>query len=162
MGRVDRVLVADDQDLVDDLAVQDGRDEPRPDALDPVRARPATAEHRRCRRLDRDHLGLRVDRLDGLPHARDRPAGADARDEDVDAVLHGLQDLRAGPKAVGLGVGGVGELVGQEAVTGGCGPAGGLDGLVHPAERLDDLDTRAVEPQQRLALARHALRQEDR
>src|SRR4051794_14457148 len=39
-GRLDRRLVGDRDDLVEDLAVEHGRDEPRADALDAVRAGP--------------------------------------------------------------------------------------------------------------------------
>ena len=72
------------------------------------------------------------------------------------------EDLGAGAGPMGLGVGRVGELVGQEHVGVARHRAGGVDGLVHAAERLDHLHARAVEAQQRLALAAHALGQEDR
>ena len=58
-----------------------------------------------------------------------------------------------------LWVGGIGELVGQEDVVARRHLLGRLDGLVHAAERLGDLEARAVERQQALALAAHALRQ---
>src|SRR5262249_39057522 len=43
---LDRVVVADRDDLVDDLAVQNGRDEAGADALDAVRSGAAAAEDR--------------------------------------------------------------------------------------------------------------------
>ena len=59
-----------------------------------------------------------------------------------------------------LGIGRVGELVRDEGVADlGGQRARRVDGLVHPAQRLGDLDTCAVEAQQPLALAAHALRQ---
>ena len=102
---------------------------------------------------------VRVARLEGLPRAGDRAAGADAADEHVDLAVQRLPDLGAGRAAVGLGVGGVGELVGQEDVGARRHRARRVDRLVHPAERLGDLHARAVEAQQPLALAAHALRQ---
>jgi hypothetical protein len=63
--------------------------------------------------------------------------------------------------AVGLGVGGVGELVGQEDVVAVGHRAGGVNGLVHPAHRLGHLDACPIEPQQRLTLAAHALRERE-
>ena len=155
-------LVGAGDDLVEDVAVEHGRDEARADALDAMRARRAAREHRRGLGLDADDGRLGVVRLERLPHAGDRPAGPDAGDEDVDLAVERGEDLGAGARAVGLGVGRVGELVGQEDVVVAGRRAGGVDGLVHAAERLDDLDLRAVEAQQRLALAAHALGQEDR
>jgi hypothetical protein len=73
-----------------------------------------------------------------------------------------VQELGGRAAAVGLRVRGIRELVGQEGVVARGHPPRGVDGLVHPAQRLDDLDARAVEPQERLALAAHALREEDR
>ena len=66
-----------------------------------------------------------------------------------------------GRAPVGLGVGGVGELVGQEDVRLARHRARRLDRLAHPAERLGDVDARAVQPQQALALAAHPLRQRE-
>ena len=116
----------------------------------------STAERRR---LDRDDVQLRVALLQHLARARDRAARPDAADEHVDVAVERVPQLRAGRAAVRLGVGGVGELVGQEDVVALGHVARGLHRLVHPAHRLDDLHARAVHAQQRLALAAHALRQ---
>ena len=50
---------------------------------------------------------------------------------------------------------------GQEHVVAGRHRPGGVDRLGHAAHRLGDLDPRAVEPQQALALAAHALRERE-
>ena len=60
---------------------------------------------------------------------------------------------------VGLGVGRVGELVGQEHVVVARHRPRRRDRLAHPADRLGDVHARAVQAQQALALAAHALRQ---
>ena len=82
-------------------------------------------------------------------------------DEVVDLAVHRLPQLRAGRPVVDLRVGRVGELVGQEHVRVARHRARGGDGLVHPAHRLGDVHLRAVQAQQPLALAAHALRQRE-
>ena len=160
-GRVDRVLVGAGQDLVEQVAVEHGGDEARADALDAVRARGAAGEDGRARRLDGDDPRARVALLEHLAHAGDRPARPHPGDEHVEVAVERVEDLRARRAPVGLGVGGVGELVGEVGVVAAGERPRRLDGLPHAAERLDHLDLRAVEAQQRLALAAHALGQED-
>ena len=91
--------------------------------------------------------------------AGDRATCADAGDEHVDAPIQRPRDLGTGRAAMGLGVGGIGELVGQEHVGVARHRLRRLHRLPHAAERLGDLDTRAVELEQDLALAAHSLRQ---
>ena len=122
----------------------------------------AAGEHRRGGGLDARRpaaSGLRSFRK--RAGAGDRAAGADAGDEEVDLAVERLPDLRAGGAAVRLRVGGVGELVGQPDVAVARERLRGGDRLVHAAERLGHLDLRAVEAQQPLALAAHALRQRE-
>ena len=116
-------------------------------------------EHGAAGGLDRDHLQVGVALLQERAGAGDRAAGADAGDQVVDLAVECLPQLRAGRPAVRFGVGGVRELVGQEDVGVARHRLGGGDGLVHAAHRLGDVDLRAVEPQQALALAAHPLRQ---
>ena len=106
-------------------------------------------------------LQRRVALLQVRAGAGDRAAGADAGDEVVDPAVERLPDLGPGRAAVRLGIGGVGELVGQPGVGLAGERLGGGDRLVHPAERLGDLHLRAVEAQQALALAAHALRERE-
>ena len=158
---LDRVLVVDGDDLVEQVAVQHRRDEARADALDLVRAGAPAGEHRRGRGLDGDHLDVLVALLQERAGAGDRAAGADAGDEVVDLAVQRLPQLRAGRPVVDVRVGRVRELVGQEDVAVARHRAGGGDGLVHPAHRLGDVHLGAVEAQQALALAAHALRQRE-
>jgi hypothetical protein len=123
---------------------------------------PPAREHGRRGRLDADDQRARIVGLERLADAGDRAAGADARDEHVDPAVERAQDLGPGADSVRLGIGRVGELVGQEHVGVPGHRARRVDGLVHAPERLDDLHARAVQAQQRLALAAHALRQEYR
>ena len=158
---LERVLVVDGDDLVEQRAVEHRRHEARADALDLVRAGPAAGEHGRGRRLDGDHLQVLVALLEEAARAGDRAAGADAGDEVVDPAVERLPQLRAGGAAVRLGVGGVGELVGQPDVAVARHRLRGGDGLVHAAHRLGDVHLGAVEAQQPLALAAHALRERE-
>ena len=87
------------------------------------------------------------------------PPGADAGHEHVDVVVERPRDLGSGGAAVGLRVGGVGELVGQEHVGALGHRARGLDRLVHAPHRLGDVHAGPVQAQQALALAAHPLRQ---
>ena len=91
----------------------------------------AAREDGGARGLDRDDAGRRVVRLEHVADARDGPAGPDAGDEDVDAAVEVVQQLGGGATAVGLGVGRVRELVGQEGVVARGHTTGGIDGLVH-------------------------------
>ena len=116
-------------------------------------------QHRGAARLDRDDPQPRVALAQVLAHAGDRAAGADAGDEGVHAAVEGTLDLRTGAAPVGLGVGGVRELVGQEHVLRARDRARGLDRLGHPPERLGHIHAGPVQAQQALALATHALGQ---
>ena len=116
-------------------------------------------QHRRALRLDRHHPQSRVALAQILADAGDRAPGSHAGDEHVHAAVQRPLDLRARRAPVGLRVGGVRELVGQEHVVLARHRARGLDGLAHAAERLGDVHARAIQPQQALALAAHALRQ---
>ena len=57
---LERRLVGDGDDLVDDLAVEDAGHEARADALDLVRAGLTAGEHGRILGLERDHLHGRL------------------------------------------------------------------------------------------------------
>ena len=119
-------------------------------------------EHRRGARLDRDHAQLAVGVLAQVfAHAGDRAARADARHEHVDAVLERARDLGTGRAPVRLRVRGIGELVGQVDVGLAREHLRRLDGLVHAAERLGDVDAGAVQAQQALALFAHPLRKRE-
>ncbi len=111
------VLGRDLDDAVEQLRVEVARDEPRADALDRVRPRLPARNHRRQRRLDREHLHLRPDRLQRLGDAGDVAAGADAGDHRVDRqVVEVLEDLARGGLDVDGDIGRVVELAGHPAV----------------------------------------------
>src|SRR5208337_2846510 len=110
---LDRLLVADLLDRVDELEVEHIRHKARADALDLVRtglqrlAGALLGEHGARGRLDRDRLDrLALGPLDEARDAGDGAAGADAGDEDVDRALGVVPDLRAGGLFVDRGVGG--------------------------------------------------------
>src|SRR6478736_5226558 len=146
-------------DLVVDVGVEDLRDEVRPDALDLVRAGLAAVEDRRLGRLDAHDLHAGLALLEHLADARDRAAGADARDEDVDAAVGVRPDLLGGGAAVDLRVGLVGELAGEDrarALRDDLVRA--VDGALHALGRRGEDQLGAVRAEQRAALLRHGLR----
>ena len=109
---VDRVLVGDLDDFVDEVGAQNLWDEARADALNLVRTGLAAGEHRTLRRLDRD--GLEATASSALMysrHAGDRAAGADAGNENVDLAVGVVPDFGSGGFDVNLRVGGVVELL---------------------------------------------------
>jgi len=164
------VLDGDGLDLVEQLAVQQVADEPRPHPLVVVGTglRPVARGTRflvvagLARREDRVALGL--DGHDGHVGERlqqagrrpgDRAAGSDPGDEGVDlAVADGVDDLLGGRPVVGFGVGLVLELPEPDRPVGGqfVGPlAGGRHVPGH------EVDLGAVRPQQPSALLGHPL-----
>jgi hypothetical protein len=56
-------------------------------AIHVLQAAASVEQARRLLRLDGDDLDRRLARLEHLPDAGDRPAGADARDDDVDGAV---------------------------------------------------------------------------
>src|SRR3990167_3436700 len=76
-----RVLVAHLDDPIDDVTVEHARHERRADSLDGVRMRLATGEDGRFRGLHGDQSNARHLLPEHLADPRQRPAGADARDE---------------------------------------------------------------------------------
>ena len=159
--RLERVLVVDGHDLVDEALVEHRRDEARADALDLVRPGPAARDHGGRRGLHGDEAAARVALLEEATGAGERAAGADAGHQAVDLLVHRRPDLRARRAVVRLRVGGVGELVGKPDLAVARQRARRRDGLVHPAQRLGHLHLGAVQAQQALALAAHALRQRE-
>src|SRR5215470_232775 len=109
-----RVLVLYGDDAIDDRAIQNARDEGGADALDPVRSRRTSGEHRRLRRLDGDEDDSRNLLLEHLADAGQRAAGSDAGDERVQAASHGAQDLQRGRATVDGGIRGVLKLLRHE------------------------------------------------
>src|SRR3954468_9468612 len=65
-GALDRILVADGDDLVEQVALEHGRHEARADPLDAMRPGPAAAQHRRARGLDGDDPAVLVVVLEDL------------------------------------------------------------------------------------------------
>src|SRR5205085_2222059 len=109
-GRVERLGVADPDPLVDDLAVERLGDEVLADPLDLPRAGRVAREDRALG-VGADHADGGVLLLEVAADARDRPAGADTRDERGHAAPGLLPDLGPGGAVVDLGVGEVAELV---------------------------------------------------
>ena len=123
-----------------------------------MRSQLAAGQHGGAARLDSDDVQVRVAPAQVLADAGDGAARPDARHEHVHTTVERARDLGTGPAPVRLGIGRVGELVGQEHVLARRHRACGVDRLVHAAERLGELDAGPIEPQQRLALAAHPVR----
>ena len=112
-GEVHRVLGGGGDDLVDDVAVEDLRDEVGADALDLVRAEAPSDSSGESAGSTADDLDLGLALLEDLTDTGDGPAGADAADEDVDATVGVVPDLLGGGATVDLDVGRVRELGGR-------------------------------------------------
>src|SRR6478672_9809976 len=140
------------------LGVEDRRDEVGAEALDLVGAGLAAVEDRGLRRLDGDDLHTGLAGLKDLADTRDRAAGADAGDDDVDLAVGVLPDLLGGGLAVDLGVGLVGELAREHPATLGGDLFGLGDRALHAGGRVGQDELGAEGPQQRAALLAHRLR----
>src|SRR4029077_20401717 len=81
---LERRLVTDGDDLVDQLGFQDRWNKSRTDALDLVRTRLAAGEDWAVLGFDGDHLDRRLWCLQHLPDGGDGPAGADSGNDGVD------------------------------------------------------------------------------
>ncbi len=94
---LDGLVVADGQTLIEDLAIEDRRDEVRRPALDLVRLPLGAAEHRGLLRLDDDDVQIGARRLEHLTGAGERATGTPAGDPVVEALAREvLEDLGAG------------------------------------------------------------------
>jgi hypothetical protein len=122
-------------------------------------ALPAPRQHRGCRWLDRDRVEGRLPLFQDFAHAGDRPAGPDARDQDVDLPIRIVPELVGGGAAMDVGVRRVLELLRDERVRR---PARNLlgfrDGAPHALLRRGQLELRTEQPQQHSPLLRHRLR----
>ena len=110
-SHVEGVIIADLDHLVDHLTVEDGGHEAAADPLDLVRSGRAAGEHRRGRRLDRDHPHRWFALLQHLADAGERAAGADAGDHGVDRPGGVVPDLLGGRYAMDQRIGRVLELL---------------------------------------------------
>src|SRR3981189_2356965 len=81
-GGFKRLLAGHRRDFVDDRAIENVGNEPRPDALDLVRAGLPAGQDRALGGLDRDDAQRRPARLEHMADAGDRTAGADSGHED--------------------------------------------------------------------------------
>src|SRR6202043_3004654 len=94
--RLERRLVADADDLVDQRLVEDAGNETGADALDLVRAGRAAREDGTVLGLDRDHPEAGLALLEHAAEPGERAAGADAADHHIDLAVGVLPDLLGG------------------------------------------------------------------
>src|SRR5215469_10908888 len=117
-GRFPRCLeggfVADADDLVDQARVEDIRDEPGADPLDPVRAWRAAGQHGAVLGFDRNHLETGFAGFDDGADAGQRAAGADPAHDNIDRALGVSPNLLRRRAAMDLGIGRVLELLRNE------------------------------------------------
>ena len=149
-------------DLVIDPGVQHLGDKVGPDALDFMGTGLALGQQGGTGGLHGHHFGLGVLTLQVFPHAGHRAAGAHTGNEKIHLAVGILVDLRARGLKMGLGVGGVGELAGDEAAGD---PGGQLPGLFHgPGHALGPLGEHQLRPvglDQLAALHAHGVRHDD-
>jgi hypothetical protein len=117
-GHGEGFIVGDLNDLVDELGVEDLGDEAGADALDLVRAGLAAGEDGAVGGFHGDGPEVGVAGLHVLADPGEGSSGADAGDEDVGGAVGVVPDFWAGGIEVDLRVGGVVELLEDEAVGG--------------------------------------------
>src|SRR5262249_49611020 len=143
-----RVFIADGDELVVDLAIEDAGDEAGADALDGVEAGLAAGEDGGAGGLDGDDADAGELLLQDFADAGDRAAGADAGDEGVEPAGGVVQDLEGGRAAVDVRIRGIVELLGHEvALVLADHVLGGVDGAGHALDRRgeDELGAEALE-----------------
>ena len=156
------VLVFHGDDLVVDLGVQHVGHKAGADALNFMCTGGALAQDGGGGRLDGHDLDAGVLALEVLAHAGHSAAGADAGHEDVHLAVRVVPDLRAGGGDVGLGVGRVDELAGDEGVGDLFRQLIGLgDGTLHALCALAEHQLCAVGLHQLAALDAHGLGHHD-
>ena len=145
LRHLERFLVGDREDLVDQAGVEDIGDKAGADALDRVLARLAAGQHGTGLRLDRhDSERMVLFFLDVTADARERSARAHAGDEHVDLAIGVVPQFRPGGLEVDRRVGGILKLLRDEP----AGLAGDLfgpgDGPLHAvrAGREDEFPRR--------------------
>ena len=112
--------------------------------------------------LDGDNLHVGVLRFKELASAGQRPASANARDEDINLAVGVFPDLGTGGCLVCGGVGGVGELTGNERVLDfGMQLIGFLDGAAHALRSVGQNQLGSVCLHELAALDGHGLGHHD-
>ena len=158
--RDERLAVGDLDDLVHDGAVERPRPEILTHALDLVRSDGAAVD--RALGVGTDDAHGCVLLLEKTSHTADRPAGADAGDEDGYTAVGLVPDLRSGGAVMRFGVAGIEILIGLKR-TGNLARQPIRDRVVR-LRRLSfdvggaDHHFRAVRPQQADLLRRHLVR----
>ena len=161
-GGVDRVVVGDGDHLVEQLAIEHGGHEPRADALDAMRAGRAAGQHGRAAGLDGDDAQRR-----DCARAGSSPAPVIVPPVPTPATSTSTRPSSArsisGPvvRRWTSGLAGLENWSGRNTSGSPAIVARGRHRLAHPAQRLGDVHTRAVQPQQALALAAHPLRERE-
>ena len=110
------ILIGDRDNLVIDLGIQDGGDKPCADALDAMLTGDAGGKDGGSLRLDGDDADGRIFLPEVAAHTGDGTAGADPCHKGIHLPIGILPDLRGGGGVVGLGVGLIDKLAGDEAV----------------------------------------------
>src|SRR5207248_5254748 len=109
--QVYRVFDSGLDNLVNVVSAQNLGNESGANTLNFVRTGLPSGEHRTIFRFDRDHAETWLFRLDVLGHSSDRPACADAGDQEVHFAFSIVRYFRAGGLEVDLGIGRIGELL---------------------------------------------------
>ena len=111
LRRLVGLIVLHEEDLVQNRAVQDLRDEPGADALNFVGTGVSPREHRGAGRLNRDDPNIRLPLFEDFPASRNRAARPHRGNKRVDPSIQRLPDLERRRRAVYGRIGGIGELV---------------------------------------------------
>src|SRR5262249_51542824 len=109
-GRIKRFLIPDGHHLVDDRAIENGRNEIRADALDLGGPRPPARQNGRTLGLARHDPERRPPWLQHLAHPRNGPSGAYTGNKNVDLAIRVVPDFLCGRAAMDFRIGRVDEL----------------------------------------------------
>ena len=152
------IIVFNREDFVIDVRIQYIRNKAGADPLDFMCACNALAEHGRRGGFHSDDLDLRIVFLEEFAGAGQRPAGAEARNKEIDDAIRIRPYLRAGCLVVCFGVGGINKLAGNEAVRDLRGKLFRLgDGALHALGSFGKHQLRAIGLHQLAALNAHGL-----
>ena len=156
------ILIGDRDNLVIDLGIQDGGNKPSADALDAMLTGDAGGKDGGGLRLDGDDADGRIFLPEVAAHTGDGTAGADPCHKGIHLPIGILPDLRGGGGVVGLGVGLIDKLAGDEAVRDLAREFIRFgDGAFHALGAGGEDQLRAIGFHQLAALHAHGLRHDD-
>src|SRR5262249_51457659 len=113
-GAISRVVIRNRDEPIDNLSVEDFRNEAGTDTLNLMRASFSPGENRRVSRLDGEHLQRVKLLFDGFTGARGCSAGTDADDQSIEFVAARVENLFCSRFSMNFRISRILELLGHE------------------------------------------------